>query len=81
MPRRPKAGTNAKPVRNEIYLNYPLDDGTVRRMVLRDTVVIYDPYLKLVRAYVHSVKTGNEFGSQITSRSVKDDLIKINIQI
>lgn len=81
MPCKPKAGTNAVPIRNEIYLNYPLDNGTVRRMVLRDTLVIYDPYLKLVEAYCHAVKTGNEFGSKVTSRSIKDDLIKINIQI
>ena len=81
MPRRPKAGTNKKPVRNELYLNYPLDDQTVRRVVLRDTVVVYDPYLELVRAYCHSIKTGNEFGAKTTSRSIKDDLIKINIQI
>ena len=81
MPRRPKAGTNRNPVRNELYLNYQMDDGTVRRVILRDSVVIYDPYLKLVRAYLHALKTGSEFGSPITSRQVKDDLIKINIQI
>lgn len=76
-----KAGTNKYPVRNELELRFPMADGTVRRAIIRDTVVVEDPLLKLVRAKLVSIKTGDEFAADVTDRQIKDDLIKVNIQI
>ena len=56
-------------------------DGSVRTVIVRDTLVPFDPYLKLVRAKLLTIKTGDEFGADVTSRTLKDALIKQNIQI
>ena len=78
---RPKAGTNKIPCRNELVLRFPMADGTTRTVIVRDTLVPFDPYLKLVRAKLLSIRTGEEFGADVTSRALKDALIKQNIQI
>ena len=78
---KPKAGTNKEPCRNELILRFPIDDGQTRTLIIRDTIVTEDPYLKLVRAKLLSIKTGREFGAELTDRSIKDALIKQNIQI
>ena len=78
---KPKAGTNRYPCRNELITRYPMADGSVRVIIVRDTIVVEDPYLKLVKAKLLSIKTGGEFGAEITSRAIKDALIKQNIQI
>ena len=81
MPVKPKAGTNKYPCRNELITRYPMADGTVRTVIVRDSVVIEDPYLKLVRAKLLSIRTGKEFGADVTPRAIKDVLVKQNIQI
>ena len=78
---RPRAGTNKYPVRNELFFRVPLKDGSIRTIIIRDQLVVEDPYLKLVRAKLSAIQTGNEFAANLTSRTIKDDLIKVNIQI
>lgn len=75
------AGTNKVPCRNELKLRFPMADGSIRTILLRDTVIPEDPYLKLVRAKLIAIKTGSEFEAELTSRTIKDALIKTNLQI
>jgi len=78
---KPKAGTNKVAVRSEVFFRIPVRDGTMRTVILRDALAVEDPYLKLVRAKLLEIKTGEDFGATVTSRQLKDDLIKVNIQI
>jgi hypothetical protein len=56
-------------------------DGRTFTIYIRDTIVVEDPYLKLVKAKLSSIRTGNPFMADMTDRAVKDALIKVNIQI
>ena len=78
---KPKAATNKVPVRNEVVIRFPLADGTIRTAIVRDKIVIEDPYLKLVRAKLYSIKANDDFAAELTTRKIKDALIKQNIQI
>lgn len=78
---QPRRGTNKKPCRNQLVLRFPMADGTQRTIFIRDTVVPFDPYLKLVKAKLLSIKTGELFQADLTDRSIKNSLIKTNIQI
>ena len=78
---KPRAGTNKYAVRTEMFFRMPLTDGTIRTFIIRDSVAVEDPYLKLVRAKLYSILTGEEFAANLTDRKIKDDLIKVNIQI
>lgn len=78
---KPKAGTNKVAVRSEVFFRIPVKDGTMRTVVVRDRLAVEDPYLKLVRARLFEVQTGQDFSAEETSRTIKDDLIKVNIQI
>ena len=74
-------GTNKVPVRNESFFRISLKDGTTRTIIMRDALAVEDPYLQLVRAKLYTVSTGGDFRAELTSRSIKDELIKTNIQI
>ena len=78
---KPKAATNKIPVRNEVVVSFPLADGTIRTAVVRDKIVVEDPYLKLVRAKLFSIRMNSEFEAELTARSIKDALIKQHIEI
>lgn len=78
---KPRAGTNKVAVRSEVFFRIPIRDGTIRTVVVRDTLAVEDPYLKLVRARLFEILTGQDFSASVTSRQIKDDLIKVNIQI
>lgn len=78
---KPKGGTNRNLCRNQLVLRFPMADGTLRTVVIRDTIIPSDPYLKLVRAKLYSIKTGEVFQADLTDRTIKDALIKTNIQI
>ena len=78
---KPKAATNKVPVRNELIVSFPLADGTIRRAIIRDKIVVEDPYLKLVKAKLYSIKANDDFTAELTSREIKNALIKQNIQI
>ena len=78
---KPKAATNKIPVRNEVILSFPLADGTIRKVLIRDKIVIEDPYLKIVRANLFAIKTNSDVLADVTDRKIKNALIKQNIQI
>ncbi|MFW9801195.1 MAG: hypothetical protein ACFFFC_00965 [Candidatus Thorarchaeota archaeon] len=77
---KPKAATNKVPIRNEVVVSLPVADGTIRRAIIRDKMVVEDPYLTLVRAKLHSIKMNATFAAEITSRNIKDIIIRQNIQ-
>jgi hypothetical protein len=78
---KPRAGTNKVAVRSEVFFRVPVRDGSIRTIIIRDALAVEDPYLKLVRARLFEIQTGQSFSAEVTSRQIKDDLIKVNIQI
>lgn len=56
-------------------------DGRIYRFIIRDKVTVEDPYLVLVKARAFAIRTGEPFGAQPPSRSVRDFLIKSSIII
>ena len=67
--------------REEGIRTYPLANGRVVRVILRNSIVPEDPYLSLARAQALSVRTGEAFQSNRVPRIIKDTLIKTNISI
>lgn len=64
-----------------MFFRLPMQGGEFRTFIIRDGLVVEDPYLKLVRARLAEIKTGDEYAAEVTTRTLKDDLIKVNIQI
>lgn len=60
---------------------YPMANGRIVTVILRNSVVVEDPYLSLARAKALSVRTAEAFDSDRTSRAIKDHLIKTNVSI
>jgi hypothetical protein len=67
--------------RIELERRYPLANGRVVIITLRDSVTVEDPYLLLVRAKALSIRTGEPISANATSKTIKDYLIKTNISI
>jgi len=67
--------------RTESVRSYPLANGRIIRVILRDSIVPEDPYLNMARAKALSVRTGEPYNRDRVSRSIKDHLIKQNISI
>ena len=67
--------------RREAKQSYPIANGKVVTVILRDSLVPEDPYLLLARAKALSLKAGTEVKATATSRKIKDVLIKTNITI
>lgn len=67
--------------RIELEKRYPLANGRMVTVIVRDSVVPEDPYLVLVRAKALSVRTGEALNASRTTRAIKDLLIKTNISI
>lgn len=67
--------------RIELERRYPLANGRVVTVIVRDSVTPEDPYLVLARAKALSVRTNEAFSAERTTRSIKDFLIKTNISI
>lgn len=67
--------------RVEAARRYPLANGRMVTVILRDTIVPEDPYLSLAKAKALSVRTGEAFNSNRITRPIKDHLIKTNISI
>lgn len=78
---KPPAGTNRVPCRNELVVRFPMADGTIKTAIVRDKLAVEDPFLKLVRAKLLAVKLGTEVSAEVTSREIKDTLIRRNVQI
>lgn len=53
--------------------------GRLYTMVLRDKVVVEDPYLVLVKAEAFALKQGEPFAGIVPPRSLRDFLIKNNL--
>ena len=60
---------------------YPLANGRIVTGILRNAVVIEDPYLNLARAKALSIRTAEAFDSNRISPAIKDHLIKTNVSI
>ena len=56
-------------------------NGRLYRMVIRDKVVVEDPYLVMVKAFAFAVKEGEPYMGQQPPRSVRDFLIKSSVVI
>lgn len=67
--------------RIEYEKRYPLANGRIVTVKVRDTITPEDPYLVLVRAAALAARTNEAFNAERTSRSIKDVLIKTNISI
>lgn len=53
-------------------------DGRLYHLVLRDKIIVDDPYLMLVKATAFAVKEGEPYMGRVIPRDVKDFLIKSN---
>lgn len=67
--------------RAEYERRYCLRNGRIVTVILRDTIIIEDPYLNLARAKALSVLTGEVFDANRVSRPIKDCLVKTNLSI
>ena len=55
--------------------------GRIYRVVLRDKVVVDDPYVTLVKAVSFAYKMGEPYQAREIQRNVKDFLIKLDVVI
>jgi hypothetical protein len=67
--------------REEAVRVYPLANGRLVRVILRNSIIPEDPYINMVRAKALSVRTGEPYSRDRITRSIKDHLIKTNISI
>ena len=67
--------------RLEMERRYPLANGRIVTVIIRDAVTPEDPYLVLARAKALSVRTSEGLNAERTTRTIKDFLIKTNISI
>jgi hypothetical protein len=58
-----------------------MENGQIVTVILRTTIAPEDPYLSLAKAQAYSLRTGEAFGANRTSRTIRDSLIKTNISI
>lgn len=54
--------------------------GYTVNVIVRDTVIIEDPYLNLVRAAAFQISEGGPFPVPPVGRDIKDFLIKTNLE-
>jgi hypothetical protein len=67
-----------KPGRQEVKLTFR-KDGRLYHLVVRDKIVVEDPYLMLVKAIGFAVHQREPYMGQLVPRAVKDFLIKSNV--
>lgn len=51
-------------------------NGRIYRFVLRDKIVVEDPYLIMVKALAFSIQKGEPYAAQPPPRKIRDFLIK-----
>lgn len=56
-------------------------DGRLYKFVVRDKIIIEDPYLMLVKAMAFAIATGEPFNGTPPDRAIRDFLIKSNVVI
>lgn len=71
---------DCKPGRAEVPITIR-KDGRLYKFILRDKVTVEDPYIVLVKARAFAIRTGEQFGAQPPSRSIRDFLIKSSVVI
>jgi hypothetical protein len=71
---------DCKPGRQEVLVTLK-KHGRFYRFVVRDKIVVEDPYLVLVKAAAFAISEGEPFSGQTPERSVRDFLIKSNVVI
>ena len=54
--------------------------GNLYTLVMRDKVIIEDPYMVLVKAGAYATRTGGPYQGRIVPRSVRDFLIKSTVE-
>lgn len=57
------------------------DAGRLYHVVVRDKIMVEDPYLVLVKAEAFALQQGEVFNAKPTPRDVKDFLIRSNVVI
>lgn len=67
--------------RRKQVITVPIAGGRTITVILRDSVVVEDAYLSLVRARLFAIQTGEPFSHNLTSRKIKDVLIRNNITL
>lgn len=67
--------------RREARQSYPIANGKIVTVIIRDSVVPEDPYLVLAKAFALAARTGEGFKAQQTPRRIKDALIKTTVTI
>lgn len=55
--------------------------GRLYRYVLRDKIVVEDPYLVMVKAAAFAIREGEPYNGKVPPRTIKDFLIKSAIVI
>ena len=71
---------SCKPGRQEVPVTLK-KNGRLYRFIVRDKIVVEDPYLVLVKAAAFSISQGEPYSGQTPDRSVRDFLIKSNVVI
>ncbi len=56
-------------------------EGRLYTVVLRDKVVVEDPYLVLVKAAAFAVREGEPYMGRVTPRPVRDFLIRSSVVV
>ena len=67
--------------REEYKRTYALANGRMVTFIIRKTLVPEDPYMSLARAKALSVRTGEEYASDRVDKTIRDHLIKTNVEI
>jgi hypothetical protein len=71
--------TDCSPCRQEVTTKIKYK-GNIYTLIMRDKVVIEDPYLVLVKAYAYAVRTNTAYQGRIVPRAIRDFLIKSSVQ-
>jgi hypothetical protein len=56
-------------------------NGRLYRVVMRDKIVVEDPYLVMVKATAFALQQGETYPGTPPARGIRDFLVKTNIQI
>lgn len=68
------------PGRTEIFTTV-MKNGRLYRLVVRDKIVVEDPYFVLVKAVAFAIRNGEPFMGRSPDRKLKDFLLKSAVSI
>jgi len=72
---------NKRSVYGEVTVRYALHSGDVTTATFRDAVVPEHSYMALMHAHLRSLRSGTPYRGERVSRTIKDVLIRTNLQI